>query len=191
MRQPARVTRPEEPDPSHLERIGAGDLDALGLLFERYQEDVRRFLVRLGVSPGDLDDLVQQTFVEVIRAASHFDGRLSARAWLLGVAATMVRRHRRSFARMASRLAAWARARAENHTETPSDSFEGRETEARFWAALERLSPKKREVFALVTLEGATGEEAAALLGVPLNTVWTRLHHARDEIRYFLGRGAS
>ena len=46
---------------------------------------------------------------------------------------------------------------------------------------LERMSPKKREVFALFELEGLSGEEIAARIGVPVNTVWTRLHHARRE----------
>jgi RNA polymerase sigma factor (sigma-70 family) len=182
----ARAPQTEEPDSALLARIGSGDLDALGTLFERYQHHVRRFLMRLGVSTADLDDLVQLSFLEVIVASRNFDGRCSARAWLLGVAATMVRRQRRSFARMTARLGAWSRARQEGHAETPSETFEGRETETRFWDALEHLSRKKREVFVLVTLEGASGEDAAVALGVPLNTVWTRLHHARDELRHRL-----
>ena len=182
----ARAPQTDEPDPAILARIVSGDLDALGTLFERYQHDVRRFLMRLGVSTADLDDLVQLSFLEVINASRNFDGRSSARAWLLGVAATMVRRQRRSFARMTARLGAWTRARQEVRTETPSETFEGREIEARFWSALQNLSPKKREVFVLVTLEGSSGEEAAIALGVPLNTVWTRLHHARDELRHRL-----
>jgi RNA polymerase sigma-70 factor (ECF subfamily) len=38
-------------------------------------------------------------------------------------------------------------------------------------------------VFVLVTLEGMSGEEASAVLGIPINTVWTRLHHARRALR--------
>lgn len=183
----ARAPQTGEPDSALLARISSGDLDALGTLFERYQYDVRRFLMRLGVSAAELDDVVQLSFLEVIIASRNFDGRCSARPWLLGVAATMVRRQRRSFARMKARLGAWAKARhEEGHPETPSETLEGRETEARFWDALEHLSPKKREVFVLVTLEGASGEEASVALGVPLNTVWTRLHHARDELRHRL-----
>ena len=46
---------------------------------------------------------------------------------------------------------------------------------------LERMSPKKREVFALFELEGLSGEAIAERLACPINTVWTRLHHARAE----------
>jgi len=43
------------------------------------------------------------------------------------------------------------------------------------------MAPKKREVFALFELEGLSGDEIAERLGCPVNTVWTRLHHARAE----------
>jgi RNA polymerase sigma-70 factor (ECF subfamily) len=46
---------------------------------------------------------------------------------------------------------------------------------------LERMSPKKREVFALFELEGLSGDEISERIGVPVNTVWTRLHHARKD----------
>lgn len=181
----ARAAEPVEQDAALLTRIVAGDLDALGVLFERYQHDVRRFLMRLGVS-SDLDDLVQLSFLEVIGAARNFDGRCSARAWILGIAATMVRRQRRSLARMAARISAWVTSREAQHSETPAETFEGRETEARLFRALDALSPKKREVFVMIALEGASGEEAAVALRVPLNTIWTRLHHARQELRHAL-----
>ena len=181
----ARASEQTEPDATLLTRIVAGDLDALGVLFDRYHHDVRRFLLRLGVS-SDLDDLVQLAFLEVIGAARNFDPQCSARAWLLGIAATMVRRRRRSLSRISSRLSAWVLSREEPHSETPSETFEGREAEARIVRALGEMAPRKREAFVMVVLEGASGEEAAFALGVPLNTIWTRLHHARDELRHAL-----
>ena len=170
-------------DAELLGRVASGDLEALGALFDRYEHDVRRFLVRLGISTSDVDDLSQLTFLQVVRAASSYDGRCSARPWLFGVAVTMARRHRRSFARMAARLSNWAMIHREAAPETPDETFEGREAQARFENALGRLSEKKREVFVMVTLEGASGEDAAQALGVPVNTIWTRLHHARAELR--------
>jgi len=178
-------------DADVLSRIASGDLEALGTLFDRYEHDVRRLLVRLGVSSADVDDLVQVTFLEVVRAAGGYDGRCSAKPWLFGVAVTMVRRHRRSFARMAARVSSWASTEKPPSPETPAETFEAREAQARFARALARLSEKKREVFVMVTLEGTSGEDAAAALGVPINTVWTRLHHARAELRRELGGDVS
>jgi RNA polymerase sigma-70 factor (ECF subfamily) len=167
-----------------LGRIVSGDLEALGTLYDRYEHPVRRFLARIGIADADLDDLVQLTFLEVVRAAKGYDPRYAASPWLFGVAATMARRHRRGFARMAARVKSFMSARGPGHQpEMPDEAFDAREAERRFRRALDSLSEKKREVFVMVTLEGASGEEAAMALGIPINTVWTRLHHAREELR--------
>jgi RNA polymerase sigma-70 factor (ECF subfamily) len=170
-------------DPELLSRIAAGDLESLGTLYDRYARDVRTFLLRLGVRQSELDDVVQQSFLEVVRAAKNFDGRPCARPWLLGVSATMVRRGRRSFARTVSRLKLWTKASEGARPVTPAESLEGEEARLRAAAALDALSDSKREAFVLVVLEGASGEEAAAALGVSVNTIWTRVHHARAELR--------
>jgi RNA polymerase sigma-70 factor, ECF subfamily len=166
-----------------LENIASGDLSSLGLLFDRYALDVRRFISRLGVMAGDVDDLAQATFLIVMDAASSFRGGGAARAWLFGLAANVVRRHRRSMARMAAHLAAWAREPREERPPPPSESLDAHERSVRAAHALARLSPKKREVFVMVTMEGLTAETAADALGIPVGTVWTRLHHARRELR--------
>jgi RNA polymerase sigma-70 factor (ECF subfamily) len=53
----------------------------------------------------------------------------------------------------------------------------------RFDAALAKLTEEKRLVFLMVEREGLSGEEVARALEIPVNTVWTRLHHARNELR--------
>lgn len=174
-------------DPELLAEIAGGDLGGLGVLFDRYEADVKRFVGRLGVAEADVDDLVQLTFLDVARAAASFDGRgLSARSWLLGVAAMVVRRHRRSVARLAHHLIGWAREPAREVSPSIAERFELHEAAARARRALELLSAKKREVFVLVVLENASGQEAARALGIPIATVWTRLHHARRQLRAYL-----
>lgn len=163
-------------------RIHQGDTGALGLLFDRYDRDVRRVIARLGVPPADVDDLVQATFLEVLSCAERYDGRDSGKPWLIGLAVMMVRRHRRSLARMATRLAHWA-SFPSARSETPEESAQAIQATDRAQRALDRLSPKKREAFVLLALEGLSGEDAAKSVGVPLQTVWTRLHHARRELR--------
>ena len=176
----------EEADAQLLHRVTLGDLGGLGVLFDRYHGDVLRYVGRLGVSPGDADDLVQLTFLDVMRAAQSFDGRSSARAWLFGLATMVVRRHRTSLGRLATRLLAWAREPQPESNESPVEQLARHQDAAHAHRALERLSAKKQEVFVLVVLENATGEEAARALGIPVATVWTRLHHARRELRQLL-----
>jgi len=172
-------------------RVAAGNLAALGELFDRYEPDVRRFLGRLGVSASDLDDLVQATFLEVLHAAPRYDPSFAVKVWLLGLAAILVRRHRRSLGRAAARLLSWASLPPREPPPTPAVLVENDQELRRFQEAFERLSIKKREVFALVVLEGLSGEEVASLLAIPVNTVWTRLHHARRELRTALDPEAS
>ncbi len=180
----ARESGREMSDRTLLERIRDGDMGALGVLFDRYEKDVRRVLSRLCVAPEDVDDLVQSTFLDAMRSAGHYDGRESAKPWLCGIAVVMVRRHRRSVGRMLRNLAAWARqAPEEQSAETPESEMDRHQTAFRAKQALKILPEKKREVFVLVTMEGLSGEEAAKALGIPVATVWTRLHHARLELR--------
>jgi RNA polymerase sigma factor (sigma-70 family) len=169
-------------DPEILARIASGDSHALGALFDRHAEAVRRLVFRLGVRAGEIDDLVQVTFLDVLRIAAAYDGRPDARPWLLAMATMRVRRHRRSFARLTDRLARFGR-EPRDDVRTPERDAGDRERASRAMGALERLSEKKREVFVLVALEGLTCELVAERLEIPVGTVWTRLHHARAELR--------
>jgi RNA polymerase sigma-70 factor (ECF subfamily) len=178
-----RVQRATKTDGELVAAIAGGDLDALGELFDRHHAAVRRLAVRLGASEADADDLVQATFLEVVRAANGYDREHSVRTWLLGVTAMMMRRHRRSLARLAARLTTWASLPTSDGPATPDATFESEQAARRFDRAFRALSDKKREAFALVVLEGLSGEDAAAALGVPVNTIWTRLHHARRELK--------
>jgi RNA polymerase sigma-70 factor (ECF subfamily) len=185
----ARQSAPAPADHDLVAAVAKGNLEALGVLFDRYEPAVRRYLGRLGVAPSDVDDLVQATFLEVVRAARRFDPTYPTRGWLFGIATVMLRRHRRSLNRTAARIAAWAGLLRSAPPPTPAEFLESEDAMRRLVQAFDRLSLKKREVFALVTLEGISGAEAAAALGIPVNTVWTRLHHARRELRVALGEG--
>lgn len=174
-----------------VERMAAGDLDGLGTLFDRYGDQVRRFVLRMGVREADADDLVQNTFLGALRSSSRFDADYPVRVWLFGIAAMMVRRYRRSAARFAARLRDWAHEPPTSVIPPPDGLAEQHQQTLRLSEALERLSPKKREAFTLVVLQGISGEQAARALGVPVNTIWTRLHHARRELRRCLDREES
>lgn len=191
MIDPARRSKSLE-DPVLFARMRDGDIAALGVLYDRYDADVRRLISRLGVAAGDVDDLVQLTFLDAMRSAGHYDGRASGKTWLCGIAVNIVRRHRRSVSRLLRRLTAWATEPPDERAhDTPERDAVLSEAARRAQRALERLSDKKRQVFVLVALEGLSGEEVAAALGIPVATVWTRLHHARRELRESLSREES
>ena len=71
---------------------------------------------------------------------------------------------------------------------SPEREAEAKQQLAQVWRALMRLSPKKRVVYVLHIVEGRSGEEIAAMLNIPVATVWTRLHHARKALDAALER---
>ncbi len=162
--------------------IRSGNVSGLGILFDRYGADVRKLLLRLGVNARDVDDLTQDTFLDSIVAAAGFQRGGSVRSWLFGVAVIVMRRHRRSLARMFKRVERWAAQRIEPRVATPGDELEWSEAAARGQRALSLLSAKKRDAFVLVVIEELSGEDAAAARGVTVATVWTRVHYARREL---------
>ena len=88
-------------DPELMSALAAGELGALGVLYDRYHEDVRQFARRACAREADADDVVHDTFLTASRAATSYDGRPCARPFIIGVAAQLVRQRRRVWARWA------------------------------------------------------------------------------------------
>jgi len=132
-------------------------------------------------SVPDAEDIVQATFERVVKIAGSYDGRSSnARAWLFGIAVRILRERRRSFARLA---------RALLHLEREPKTVSAEEGRGDLQRGLASLREPKRIVVLLAEVEGFTCEEIATMLGIPIGTVWTRLHHARRELRAFYEEG--
>jgi RNA polymerase sigma-70 factor (ECF subfamily) len=175
-------------DAELLAAVDHGDLTALGALFDRHHSRVRRVLARSGVNNADVDDLVQSTFLELPKIASAFDGRLSAGGWLCGIAVRLASRRRRSIARMLKMLVSFGRVASTMALVDPETEAGDREELAVFAEALATLSPKKRDVFVLVEVEGLATDDVARTLEIPSATVRTRLFHARAELRAWMKR---
>lgn len=176
--QPAPA--PVDRDGPALARVAAGDMGALGEVYDRHAQTIFRFAAR-AVGPEDAQDVMQTTFLRVAKLAHTYDNRgTNARAWLFGIAVRVLRERRRSLFRFGRALMRLG--------ESASD-IDARDPGAR--ADLERglrnLSDTKRVALILAEVEGFSGEEIAQMLDVPIGTVWTRLHHARKELRAFCG----
>ena len=170
-----------------FEGMARGDLGPLGELFDRHHASVRAFAERVLLNPADADDLVQETFLSASRAAASFEAGAAAKPFLLGVAAQLARRRRRSFARLRGLLSAFESLPKAPRATPEEELLAGRE-HASFHAALARLSHPHREVLLMVDLGGLSGVDAAKALGVPAGTVWRRLHEARSALRVSLQR---
>jgi RNA polymerase sigma-70 factor (ECF subfamily) len=171
-----------------MARVRDGDLSALGILYDRHRASVRAFVARASWSDALADDITQEAFLKLASMADRYDGRESARPLLLGIAAKQVADVRRRSARSANLLHSLSQDVPPVSPTTPEREATNAEALRRVHAALQKLSPEKRIVILLVEGEGFTGQEAAEALGIPLGTVWTRLHTAREALRHTLDR---
>jgi RNA polymerase sigma-70 factor, ECF subfamily len=131
----------------------------------------------------DADDLAQDVFVVAFEKQNHLRDPSSIRPWLYGICRRVVayQRRRRRFRETLLRLWQPFDSNACVHSNPEGRSIE-HETECRLYQALDRLSEKKREALILFALEGMGGPQIAEMLGIPVATVWTRLHGARKDI---------
>ncbi len=189
MTAPRRVqlAQAEVTDAAALEALSQGHISALGVLYDRYQASVFSFVRRATNDASDVEDVVHVTFMTAARAASNFDGRQSCRPWLVGIAARLLHRRKRGMSRWARALRELTVREGERHTD-PHRELTARDEVNRLSAALEKLTEPKRIVLLLAETEGLSSEEIARALQIPVGTVWTRLHHARRDLRRLLGR---
>jgi RNA polymerase sigma-70 factor (ECF subfamily) len=154
-------------------------------LYESQFSFVWRSARRLGIPAQSMDDVVQEVFVVVHRTLAKFERRSSIKTWLFGVVLNVVRAHRRQIrAQHLHAAEAPATADPERLVDTAAGPHElaTRAEAARLVdALLDTLDDDKREVFVLAELELMSAPDIARAIGIPLNTVYSRLRLARQE----------
>lgn len=150
--------------------------DSFYAVYERELSYVFKTLGRLGVDPADLADAVHDVFVIVHRRWSDIDFERPLRPWLFGVARRVAAGMRRKKRELPSR-----------DVQSVVDASPHAERDL-LWRVLASLDDDRREVVVLHDLEGYTGAEIGELLGIPANTVHSRLRLARQDMRATLVR---
>ncbi len=158
-----------------------GDVAAAGEAFVLHSELVRRFSARItGWRDHDLEDLVQQVFVEAHRGIRGFRGESRLSSWLCGIAVRVAARQRRRRRRQAEAFASLAELAPS--TSSPH-AAEAQQALARLATALGELDEPLRVAFVMCAVERIPGREAAAVLGVREGTLAKRVHEARTRLR--------
>jgi RNA polymerase sigma-70 factor, ECF subfamily len=171
-------------DPPYVEAVlaeapvRAVDIDAL---YAEHAPFIGRVLARLTGDGAHVDDLIQETFLVAFKKRDTYDGRAQHRTWLYGIAARLALRHRRGVGRWLRALGVLGDEPAERIVVAPDRDLDRARASAVVHDVLSRMPFKQREVFVLYELEELDGAQIAALLDIPVNTVWTRLHHARKR----------
>ena len=146
---------------------------------DRHKASVYRFLISLQAVPDDAEDALQGCFVSAWRSAATYRGSDSARGWLFSIARNALRRQHRRKAGEPQEMEPLEKLGERAGWGSESDFNARFEAEAELEWAMGQLSREEREAVALRDLEGLTGEEAAAALGLSVSAMKSRLHRGR------------
>jgi RNA polymerase sigma factor (sigma-70 family) len=164
-------------DAAILARVAEGEVAALGLLYDRYAAGLLAYARH--IDRNDAEDVIQTVFLRVVRIAPNFrSSSSSARPWLFAITTRVLQERTRSMRRFGAAMLRLA-ADVEDRTDAVPEARGDMERH------LMRLSLAKRTVVVLAEIEGFQCQEIAEMLSVPIGTVWTRLHHARKELRQY------
>jgi RNA polymerase sigma-70 factor (ECF subfamily) len=179
----------ESDDLALLERVAAGDEEALRELTERYRAPLRRYLWRqLRGDARAVEEAVQDVFVAVWRGAAGYRGDAKVVTWLFQIARYLALRARRKELRHAGDVSLTLEDGDERQADWLSASYEDEVVDRLALAgALEQLSEKHREALELVFFFGFSADEVARILETPVGTVKSRVSYARRALLLALG----
>jgi RNA polymerase sigma-70 factor, ECF subfamily len=170
-------------DEALIERIVTGDAHAFRALVARYNVRVFRFVLRKVKDKTLADDLVVEIFFEVWRHAHRFEARAAVSTWLLAIArhkALCVLRRRRVHEKLDDALA------IEDPSQSAEVTVQKKDRDEVLHGCLMKLSDSHREILDLVYYHEQPMDSVAKIVGIPLNTVKTRMFYAKKRLAALL-----
>ncbi len=185
------MSEPLGDDRDLIIRLQAGELEALGDLYDRHRHQIFRTALAITRDTEAAEDILQETFLRVHRYSHRINPDLPISPWLYRVTVnlsyTWSKRNRNQWGSLEAfieRLISPAR-------QAPEPSAEQAEMSARILAAIDALPFNQRVVIVLHYLNGLSLKEIADTLECPVGTVKSRLFHARATLREQLGPSAT
>jgi RNA polymerase sigma-70 factor, ECF subfamily len=160
-------------------RIAAGDHAAFEVLFRRFERPLYGYFLRATHDPHSAEDLVCETMAAVWKSARGFRGESSASTWVFGIAHHQLARSRRRQRHDAPLEDAESLPADGN----PEHTAERADVAVRLRRAVDALPATHRDVVELTFYHGFAYPDVARILGIPVNTVKTRMFHARQKLR--------
>jgi RNA polymerase sigma-70 factor (ECF subfamily) len=171
-------------DQALITRIAAGDRLAMQLLYMRHHVRIYRFVMRLVRDQELAEDLISEVFLDVWRQADKFQARSAVSTWILSIARfkalSSFKRH------VEEKLDEETAAAIKDAGDDPELAIRKKDQGEILRKCLSRLSPEHREIVDLVYYQGTAIRDAAAIVGIPENTVKTRMFHARKRLSELL-----
>ena len=183
-RQTQAAAANETTDEALMQRIAKGDQRAMQVLFGRHNVRVYRFILRIVSNATVAEDLTSDVFLDVWRQADRFEARSQVSTWLLAIArfkslsALRSRAHEQYDEDFVANI--------EDPSDDPEASMQKNDKSVVLRKCLEQLSPAHREIIDLVYYHEKSVAEVAHIVGMPENTVKTRMFYARKRLAELL-----
>ncbi|MFI7499795.1 sigma-70 family RNA polymerase sigma factor [Streptomyces sp. NPDC049687] len=179
-REKRAASAPQDPATAWALAARTGDPDALDRFVRALHPDVVRYVRHLSADGQPADDLAQDTFLRALGSLHRFEGRSSARTWLLSIARrTVVDSLRYAASRPRSADVDDWTVRAER---AQPSGLPGFDDGVALLDLLDALPAERREAFVLTQLRGLRYEEAAEAAGCPVGTIRSRVARARATL---------
>lgn len=190
MRYPPPVSR--EDQDRLISRAQGGDVRAFEQLLAGHLPRIRRYARAFSPSGPDADDLAQDALVRVYRNLRSFRYQSSFSTWLYALVRNVFLDSGKGRAGRRQTLEEPLEAHHQEHEggARPDDEALADEERRRVWAAIRQLPAEFRSALVLFDIEGCTYDEVAAVEGIAIGTVKSRLHRARGLLRELLGEDA-
>jgi RNA polymerase sigma-70 factor (ECF subfamily) len=175
---------PEAPDRELVDRLRRGDVGAFDAVYAAHHARIFSFLLRLSGRRDTAEDLAQETWVKLAKAAPMLREDTTLAPFLFTVARNAFMSHRRWAMLDLSRLVTFGlEAMSLGRTEpSPETTHEHAEAVARLETALQQIPVASREVLLLVGVEGMDQEQVAGVLGLSYDALRQRLSRARAQL---------
>jgi RNA polymerase sigma-70 factor (ECF subfamily) len=170
------------PDSELLDAVRKGDRGAVEELLARYEANIYRFGLRMCGNEEAAREVLQETLLAAFRNLPGFRGDAALSTWLYQIARSFCIKERRG-ERPTEPLEGRTGERLAESSPAPDAHVHAKEIGAALAAAIGALPPDHREVLVLRDVEGLSAEEAAAIVGVEVGALKSRLHRARAQLR--------
>jgi RNA polymerase sigma-70 factor (ECF subfamily) len=180
------VASQQSADVDLLERIAHGDKLAMRALFARHNVRVYRFVLRFVSDEALAEDLVNEVFVDLWRNADKFEGNSQVSTWILAIARFKALSSLRR--RKEDSLDDIEAAAIPDSNDDPEITLQKKDRIAILRECMSHLSSDHREIIDLVYYHEKSVDEVAEIVGVPKNTVKTRMFYARKRMSELLAQ---
>lgn len=183
MTQAAYDTQPQfDTESQWILRAAKGDMVAFRRIYDRYVDYVTHHVGRMMGPNYDLEDIVQEVFVQVYGSLANFRHECAFSTWLYRLARNVAIDHLRKRSKTVE-LADWRPLKCSSQLWA---KLEARDQVRVLYAAMQKFSVENREAFILHEVEGMKLREIEELTGESINTIASRVRRTREQLRTIL-----